>query len=234
MPDQELLFAYQKAQQAAKTVLAALPQHIHADDTEHTIADKAHAMLCDLHYADTWYDQSPVLVQLGSRSCLSIQDKCYTASDEKVGMTNLITVYLSPTLEHYWGDCARSFAVENGAVTQHPAILEWRAGLYFLTELQQKMMRMVRPDTSFAQLFEWTNLTIRQRGFVNLECQNHIGHNFARTRADRELIDADNTKKLGDTPFFSYESFVRLKGGSWGFKREDVFFFDEHEQLRCL
>lgn len=234
MSDLDLLRAHQGAQRAAKTVLAALPQQIHADDTEQTIADKAYAMLRDLHYADTWYDQSPVLVLLGSRSCLSMQENTYTASDEKVGMSNLITVYVSPTLENYWGDCSRSFAVENGRVTQRPSILEWRAGLYFLAELQRKMMSMVRPDTSFGQLFEWANLTIRQRGFVNLECQNNIGHDFARTRADRELIRANNTKKLGDTPFFSFESFVRLKGGSWGFKREDVFFFDELGQIKCL
>ena len=234
MPSQLHIQEHRRAQDAAKRVLDALPDMIDAEDTEKSIAQKAHVMLKELGYADTWYYQCPALVLLGSRSCLSVPGKEYEPSEEKVGVSNLITVDLSPTYENFWGDCARSFPFENGKVAQSPKTMEFKAGIYFLEQLQKKMMQIVQPDTSFGQLFDWANLKIRERGFVNLDYRNNVGHSLARTREDREFIHSNNNKKLGDTSFFSFEPFVRLKGGHWGFKLEDIFYFNSAGTLERL
>ncbi|MBI3284939.1 MAG: aminopeptidase P family protein [Burkholderiales bacterium] len=225
---------HRKAQQAAKTVLARLPCMITPEDTEHSIACKAREMLCAAGYAETWYYQCQALVLLGSRSCISVSGKDYQANHEKVGHANLITIDLSPTLGNYWGDCARSFVMEDGKVTATPQALEFKNGLHFLDRLHQEILKLLKPQTSFGQLFEWANVRIRESGFVNLDYRGNVGHSIAGSREERQFIEADNPVRLGDVPFFSFEPFVRLKGGKWGFKHEDIFFFDQTGALQLL
>ena len=234
MPTEQQIATHRKAQTAAKSVLDMLSEVITADDSEKSIARKAHEMLSALGYPETWYYHCPALVLLGTRSCLSISGKDYQPSNEKVGMSNLITIDLSPTDDEYWGDCARSFPFENGKVTTTPALLEFKNGIHFTEQLQHQMLRIAHPEMSFGQLFDWANVRIRESGFVNLDYRNNVGHSIAISREDRQFIQTNNSIKLGEAPFFSFEPFVRLKGGSWGFKREDIFFFNSSGQLEKL
>ena len=234
MPTEQQITTHRKAQAAAKSVLDKLPALITAEDTEQSIATKAHDMLIALGYPETWYYHCPALVLLGSRSCLSVSGKDYQPSDEKVGSANLVTVDLSPTDDQYWGDCARSFAIEHGKVTVKPTLLEFKNGMHFVEQLQQQMMRIARPEISFGQLFDWANVRIRESGFVNLDYRNNVGHSIAISREERQFIQTNNTIRLGDAPFFSFEPFVRLKGGNWGFKHEDIFFFNQAGILEKL
>lgn len=234
MPTELQIAEHRKAQHAAKSVLAQLADVIAPQDTESSIADKAQAMLASAGYAETWYYQCPALVLLGSRSCISVSGKSYQASEEKVGQSNLITVDLSPALGNYWGDCARSFVMEDGRVTSSPQLLEFKNGTQFLQRLHAEMQALIQPHISFGQLFEWTNMRIRESGFVNLDYRGNVGHSIATRREERQFIQANNSVRLGDVPFFSFEPFVRLKGGKWGFKHEDIFFFDESGALQLL
>lgn len=234
MPTEQQIATHRRAQTAAKTVLDNLSSVITAIDTEQSIARKAHDMLSALGYPETWYYHCPALVLLGSRSCLSISGKDYQPDNEKVGSSNLITIDLSPTDEDYWGDCARSFPIENGKVTTSPTLLEFKNGIHFIEQLQHQMLRIAHSNMSFGQLFDWANVRIRESGFVNLDYRNNVGHSIAISREDRQFIQTNNAIKLGDAPFFSFEPFVRLKGGSWGFKHEDIFFFNHAGALEKL
>ncbi|MBI3727802.1 MAG: aminopeptidase P family protein [Burkholderiales bacterium] len=225
---------HREIQAAAKTVLARLAGMITAEDTEQTIADKAYAMLCESGYSETWYHQCPALVLLGSRSCVSISGSDYQPGEEVVGKANLITVDLSPVHDEYWGDCARSFPVENGKVTQTPQLLELRNGLCFQQHLHAQMLETVTPKTTFGQLFDWANLRIRQNGFVNLDYRNNVGHSIVTDRDQRQYIHSDNKQELGAVAFFSFEPFIRLKGGKWGFKHEGIFYFNDQGKLEEL
>ncbi|MCU6433506.1 aminopeptidase P family protein [Undibacterium sp. Jales W-56] len=234
MPTELQIAEHRKAQQAAKLAMVYLTGAISADDTEQSIARKAHEFLCDAGYQETWYYQCPALVLLGSRSCVSISGRDYQASTETVGSSNLITIDLSPARSEYWGDYARSLVVEDGKVIEQPKQLEFKNGLHFLQQLHQQMLRLVKPSTTFDQLFEWANVRIRESGFVNLDYRGNVGHSIAASRDHRQFIEARNCARLGDVPFFSFEPFVRLKGGRWGFKHEDIFFFNQDGQLQSL
>jgi Xaa-Pro aminopeptidase len=234
MPTIEQINCHSKAQDAARTVFERLPELITANDSEQSIATKAYDMLRELGCPETWYYRCPALVLLGTRSCISVSGKAYQPSEELVGLSNLITIDLSPIHEQYWGDCARSFPVENGKVSRSPELLEFKNGLHFLTQLHKKMLRLVRPETSLGQLFDWTNVCIRESGFVNLDYRNNVGHSIASCKEDRQFIEAKNPVRLGDVKFFSFEPFVRLKGGTWGFKHEDIFFFNQAGTLETL
>ncbi|MFZ6658849.1 M24 family metallopeptidase [Undibacterium sp. TJN19] len=234
MPTESQIAKHREVQKAAKAVLARLANMITSTDTEQSIADKAYAMLCESGYTETWYHQCPALVLLGSRSCVSVSGRDYQPSTEMVGAANLVTVDLSPTHAEYWGDCARSFPVENGKVTQAPQLLEFRNGLSFLRHLHMQMLEVVTPETTFGQLYDWANLRIRQNGFVNLDYRNNVGHSIVTKHDDRQYIQSDNKIALGDAPFFSFEPFIRLKGGKWGFKHEEIFYFNASGKLEEL
>lgn len=234
MPTSIQIAEHRKIQLAAKSALDQLAEMITPWDSEESISEKAYELLKDAGYPDTWYYNCPALVLLGSRSCVSISGKEYLASNENVGLTNLVTVDLSPTLNDYWGDCARSFVVENGAVTMNPSILEFKNGTHFLKNLHAEMVRIVKPETTFGQLFDWANVRIRESGFVNLDYKNNVGHSIESNRDARQFIQSRNSIKLGDVPFFSFEPFVRLKGGKWGFKHENIFFFNDDGTIEEL
>ena len=234
MPTELQIAEHRKVQLAAKSVLDRLAPFITPDDTEQSIAAKAQTMIQEAGYPDTWYYDCMALVLLGSRSCVSVSGKDYSPADESVGSFNLITIDLSPTHKEYWGDCARSFVVENGKVTDAPQSLEFKNGLSFLRQMHAQMLAVVKPTTTFGQLFDWTNMRIRQGGFVNLDYRNNVGHSIATTREERQYIQANNSVRLGDVPFFSYKPFVRLKGGKWGFKHEGIFYFNQAGLLEEL
>lgn len=234
MPSSQSIHEHARVQKIAKQVLHQLGQSIGPEDNEQSIALRAQDLLAEHGCNETWYYACPALVLLGSRSCISISGREYQAGEEMVGYTNLVSVDLSPLHNQHWGDCARSFAIEDGKLSAAPQNIEFRNGLTFLNKLHDEMRTWVKPQTTFAQLFDWTNLRIRQSGFVNLDYRNNVGHSIVKQRDERNYIEANNFAELASVDFFSFEPFIRLKGGKWGFKHEEIFYFDESGQLQIL
>jgi Xaa-Pro aminopeptidase len=219
---------------AAKTVLSRLPSQLTIYDTEATIAQKAVQMLAQLGYSDTWYYDCPAQVLLGSRSCLSISGKSYEPHNEPLGGSNLVSIDLSPMKGNVWGDYSRTFAYELGLWVEHPKTREYQNGFQFQHYIHQELIHWLKPHHTLHQLFEWANVKIREKGFVNLDFRGNVGHSLALTRDERHFIQADDHTPLGDIMFFSFEPFVRVKGGHWGFKHEDVYYFDDQDKLQKL
>lgn len=92
---------------------------------------------------------------LGSRSCLSISGKNYVPSEEMVGNENLITIDLSPLKDGVWGDCSRSFVVEDGIKKAENDIknFEFFEGLKIERELHNHFIEFVKPGMSFEDVF---------------------------------------------------------------------------------
>jgi Xaa-Pro aminopeptidase len=226
MPQQELVTAHRKVQDAAKAVLRELAEDIGPEDTEQSIAGRAASALYRHGIRETWYYDCPALVLLGSRSCTSVSGRDYRPDLEPVGQTNLVTVDLSPSHMGHWGDCARSFPVEQGRVTSSPKTPAFVGGVAFLQRLQSAMRLFVTPQTTFHELAMWTARQIESGGFVNLDFRGNVGHSIALRREDRLYIEAGNQRPLGEVHFFTFEPHVRATGEEWGFKHEDIFFFN--------
>lgn len=234
MPPDSLIQAHRTVQQAAKSVLTILGKMISATDTEASIAASAYRELCALGYPDTWYHDCPAFVLAGTRSCQSISGREYVPGGEPIGSHNLVTVDLSPVLNGHWGDCARSYYVEQGRVTATPSASEFMEGQNFLKSLHADMQHTVHPDMTFHALFEWTNQRISSAGFENLDFLGNVGHSIATRREDRQYIEADNHHLLREVPFFTFEPHVREVDRQWGFKHENIFFFNAKGQLEEL
>jgi Xaa-Pro aminopeptidase len=234
MPTSSLISEQRSVQHAAKEVLQELAETIGARDTEQSIAALATDAMRRRKIEETWYHNCPALVLLGSRSCSSIGGKHYRPVLECVGEMNLVTVDLSPRRGEYCGDCARSFFIEGGRVTRNPRYTEFIAGAAFLQQLHAAMRLFVRPQTTFHDLAVWSAEQISAGGFENLDFRRNVGHSIARDRADRLYIEMENHVQLGDVDFFTFEPHVRVAGKSWGFKHEDIFFFDAEGRLEEL
>jgi hypothetical protein len=96
------------------------------------------------------------------------------------------------------------------------------------------MRSFVTPVTTFHELATWTARRIESGGFVNLDFRGNVGHSIATRREERLYIVSGNHRSLGEVPFFTFEPHVRATGGTWGFKHEDVFFFNETGTLEEL
>lgn len=213
-------------QRAAKQVLTEISDFISPTSTERSIATFATERLAQLGFSQTWYYSCPALVLLGSRSCLSISGRDYKPDTEPVGETNLVTVDLSPCKELFWGDCARSFVVENGRVVCTPVGVEFQRGLAFVEELHIQVRSFVTPQTTFGDLYEFANQQITSEGFENLDFHGNVGHSIAKTLADREFVEEGNRRALGAVPGFTFEPHVRKSGSRWGFKHENIYYFN--------
>ena len=227
MPSLALVAEHREVQSAAKLALESLASKISATDTEDSIAGYAYRALCDLGFPETWYYSCPAFVLASSRSCLSISGRDYLPNKEPIGGFGIVSVDLSPMRNGHWGDCAGSFYIENGCITSTPNSPELNIGKQFLAALHSDMKLTVHPEMSFHELHEWTNQRIKSGGFENLDFLGNVGHSIATRREDRQYIEENNDRKLREVPFFTFEPHIREIAGRWGFKHENIFFFDD-------
>lgn len=218
---------HKHVQAIAKEVHARLESFITPDATEASIARKAIDLLAVLGVTETWYHNVPAFVLLGSRSCLSISGRDYEPSNERVGDINLITIDLSPKIGQVWGDCARSFVVEGGQVTQNPNLPEFISGFGIEKALHAEMIEFVSPRTKFSDLFEFTNARIKQYGYENLDFLGNVGHSIEVRTSDRRFVDSRCHESLGDVALFTFEPHIRKVDSQWGFKHEEIYYFNE-------
>lgn len=225
---------HRAVQAVAKQVLAGLAPTLGPDDTEFTIATRATAMMADMGITQTWYYACPALVLLGSRSCLSISGSRYEPASERVGYTNLVTVDLRPSKAGVWGDCARSFFVEEGTVVAEPRSDEFRRGKEAERELHDAMVAFVTPETTFQDLFDDSNRRIAELGFENLDFLGNLGHTIESAREDRRYIENGNRLRLSNARLFTFEPHIRAPDGRWGFKHENIYSFRKDGRVEEL
>lgn len=221
---------YRKVQNIAKKVHLNLKEFITPEATEYTISERAKELLLYNGISETWYYNVPAYVLLGSRSCLSISGRQYKPSNERVGERNLITVDISPKLGEVWGDCARSYIVENGVVTNKPTSREFVAGVLIEKKLHKKMLKYVTPETKFSELYLYGNELIKNYNYENLDFLSNLGHSIEISPSDRRFIDNTTHEELGSVKFFTFEPHIKRKGGTWGFKQEDIYYFNKQGQ----
>lgn len=225
---------YEYVQGIAKDVHSRLGNFITAESTERSIAKKASELLAESGATETWYHNVPAFVLLGSRSCLSISGRDYIPANEPVGTVNLITVDLSPKVGQVWGDCARSYVVEGGAVVDRPVQSEFAEGLAIEDRLHKDMVTFVKPETRFSELFEYANARIKQYGYENLDFLLNLGHSIELRPSDRRFIDSCCKEPLGSVSFFTFEPHIKKVGRNWGFKHENIYYFNQEGRAVAL
>jgi Xaa-Pro aminopeptidase len=217
--------AYSDVQAKAKRVLSLLGPTISHEDTERPIAARATEFLKQQGLHETWYYQCPAMVLLGSRSAISLSGRVYEPSDEAVGALNLVTVDLSPCQGSLWGDCARTYAVENGHFADRPTEADFRAGFEVERSLHELLISSVTRETTFSELHSLASTYLEKWKYDNLDNNHNFGHSIETRPDDRIYVAAGNARDLGSVDYFTFEPHIRKRGTGWGFKHEDIYYF---------
>ncbi|MEM1145570.1 MAG: M24 family metallopeptidase [Pseudomonadota bacterium] len=225
---------YRAVQGAARRVLEELKGAIAADSTEESIAGFASDRLADLGFPDTWYHSCPALVLAGSRTSLSLSGRDYIPNKKPIGVETVVTVDLSPCKGKFWGDCARSFLVEGEKVSDTSTRLSYRRGMETQRLLHAEMKSFVSPKIRFNELYEFINAKIAALGFVNLDYLGNVGHSIAEDLDSRVFIDAYNLQPISSVQCFTFEPHIREVDGVFGYKHENIYYFDDIGELTEL
>lgn len=227
---------YKKVQSIAKTVLIEIESYITEDKSEKEIASACKTLLEKHGINKTWYYDCPALVLLGSRSCTSISGREYIPSDEKVGKNYLITIDLSPLDNEIWGDCSRSFIVEDGKIKNLESMRskEFLDGIKTEEKLHKDFKNYVKTGMTFEDVYQFLNAKITEYGYINLDFMGNVGHTIETDRNDRLYFEKGNTNKLTDDMLFTFEPHISTSEKKWGFKCENIYFFGEDKKIEEL
>lgn len=219
---------YAAVQRSAKKTLVHLNSFIRAGMTEEGIAAECEHYMRAVHGIPSfWYHNIPALVLVGDRTLLSMSGRDYKPTQAKVQEADLVTVDVSPEIAGYWGDCARSFVVEQGIVipAANVSVSQLAEGLHAEDMLHRDLVSLVNPRMTFGELHTAMNRRIQSLGYLNLDFKGNLGHSIECCLEDRTYIEEGNKRKLGEVQLFTFEPHIKKQGGIYGFKREDIYYF---------
>ena len=177
-----------------------------------------------------WYYDIGAFVFAGDETTVSVSGRDYVTANKMIGADDIITIDLSPQVGDIWGDYARTIIVESGKVVQSDEDIitsEWRAGLEMEKKLHDRMMEIVSRDMTFEDLYYRMNDYICENDYINLDFMGNLGHSIVRRKEDRIYIEKGNRMKLGDVQLFTFEPHISVSGSKYGFKRENIYYFDK-------
>jgi methionine aminopeptidase len=226
---------YKKVQSIAKETIEFLKSFIKEGLSAKEIKEAAEKFMNEKGVNSFWYYNIGAFVFVGEETTISISGRQYQVSDTKVLKNDLVTVDLSPELNGFWGDFARSFIVENGKVVEHensklPEIVE---GIKAEKQLHKQFQNFINRDTSFEETYTKMNSLIEELGFENLDFNKNLGHSIVKHKDDRIYIEDGNKTTFKDVDLFTFEPHIKKKKGKYGFKHENIYYFED-SKLKAL
>lgn len=177
-----------------------------------------------------WYWDIGAFVFAGDETAVSVSGREYQTSQRSIGSNDIITVDLSPQNKNVWGDYARTLVIQDGKVLDSVEEIgnsEWRQGLQMEQHLHQLLVEKVTVDTTFEELYDSMNGIIAKCGFLNLDFAGNLGHSIVKNKNDRIYIEKGNKAKLSAVKMFTFEPHIGVPGSKYGYKREDIYYFEE-------
>ena len=217
---------YLHVQDIALQVLRDIVPFLKSGNTECSVANKCTQLLEEYGVNDSWYHGVPALVLVGERTTLSMSGPDYRPSDTAIGTNDLVTIDLSPMVNGFWGDCARSYIVGSDGVRPPEKKSALDYGIHAERELHALMKEITTPTTSMHELYSLINNCIETMGYMNLDFRGNLGHTIEKHLNDRRYIEANNETLLGDCNMFTFEPHIRQTNDTWGFKMENIYYFE--------
>jgi len=140
----------------------------------------------------------------------------------------LVEVDLSPEIDGFWGDFARSFIIINGKVGEinMSKIPEITQGVEVETIVHKKFQNIITEEMSLQEAYVKMNLFIDKLGFENLDFKKNLGHSIEKNIDDRKYIEAGNNIKFREIDLFTFEPHLKKKNGYYGVRLENIYYFD--------
>ncbi len=182
-----------------------------------------------------WYWNVGAFVFAGDETAVSVSGKDYKVTDKTVQENDIITIDLSPQKDNIWGDYARTLVIENGVLCDKTDRIkndEWRRGLQMEEYLHKTLIDAATPDMTFEELYYFMNDLIVKKGFLNLDFLGNLGHSIVKHKNDRIYTEKGNHKKLSDVEMFTFEPHISIPDSKYGYKREDIYYFDNGKLIK--
>ena len=224
-----MLSEYSCVQKIAKDTIEFIKTEIKPGILLSQVRSLCEEKMLELGADSFWYWDVGAFVFSGDETTVSVSGKEYSTSDRTIGSDDIVTIDLSPQIGDTWGDHARTVIIENGCVVKSVSEIgnsEWREGLMMEKKLHDKMTEIVSPDMTFEDLYYQMNEFIKDEGYINLDFMGNLGHSIVRRKDDRIYIEKGNRSKLGDVDYFTFEPHISVEGSKFGYKREDIYYFE--------
>ncbi len=223
--DMEELKGYQKVQSAARHTLDNIIGFIRPGITEADLIRKCDEIQRKAGVDGYWYKSLPALVLTGSHTTLAISSTPYSPANTQIRDNDLITIDLNPSMAGYCGDYARTYYVEDGVARRSPQLNEeFIAGAYAQDHLHNKLLLVAHIDMTFNDLYQIMYEEINILGFEPLD---YLGHGVQKDMQHLDFIAPNITRTLGEAGLFTLEPQIRLIGGRYGFKHENIYYFKD-------
>jgi methionine aminopeptidase len=230
---------YQHVQDIAKETINYLRGIIKEGITEKEIVEKAENYLYNKNVESFWYYNIGAFVFVGTRTVISMSGREYQPSDVKIQTEDIVTIDLSPAINSYWGDYARSFIISKGQVVGaeikdlDSKCLEFIEGMKIEELLHKKFLKFTKEEHSFEEIYTEMNLLIQSHGYENLDFIGNLGHTIEKYLDKRKYFEIGNKTKLSEVDLFTFEPHIRRINGKYGFKRENIYYF-QNNTLKTL
>ena len=219
---------YTEIQNVAKKTMEFIKKNMRPGMTLLEIRTLCERKMMELGADSFWYWDVGAFVFAGDETTLSVSGKEYTTSRRGIAENDIITIDLSPQNGDTWGDYARTIIIENGKIVESDNVsnVEWKNGLLMEEYLHEEMCKFVTPKTTFVELYYYINNIIEQKCYINLDFMGNLGHSIVRQKNDRVYIEKGNQMSLGDVTFFTFEPHISVPKSKYGYKRENIYYFD--------
>ena len=219
---------YRNVQKIAKDTIAYVRQNICSGMKLSEVRDMCETKMLELGADSFWYWDVGAFVFSGDETAVSISGRDYKTSDRIIGMNDIVTIDLSPQCGDTWGDFARTIILQDGKAvkTEYVRESEWKNGLLMEKFLHEELFGFAEKDTTFEELFYYMNDLIAKKGFVNRDFCGYLGHSIEKHKDDRIYIERGNHSLLSDAAYFTFEPHIGLPGSVYGFKRENIYYFE--------
>jgi Xaa-Pro aminopeptidase len=222
----EELEGYQRVQDAARLTLERITEFIRPGATELDLVRKCDELQLGAGVDGYWYKSLPALVLAGAHTTLAISRESYSPSESPIQENDLVTIDLNPSMAGYCGDYARSYYVEGRVARRSPQFdQEFLAGARAQRLLHAKLMQVAHEKMTFDQLYQIIHEEIDKLGFVQLD---YLGHEVQKDMERLDFVEPGEMRSLGEAGLFTLEPQISLKGGGYGFKHENIYYFKDH------
>ena len=228
------LARYERVQNLARQTLNVIGSRIRPGQNVRGLVETCRQLMDSLGATAYWWHGVPALILNGPRLRESMEGDAFQPSDEPIDADDMVTIDLSPEIDGYWGDAARTFFLRDGVpVGAAQAGAEQATGMAAQAALHARLLATTTPEMTFGELHAQTDAHVAALGFENLDFLSNYGHSISRDLHARAFIDAHCHKRLDSVPLFTFEPHIARPGSAFAFKYEEVYRF-EGGRLRLL
>lgn len=220
-----------KAQQIAKQAMESIRGQIGPGMELARVRQLCEAEMGRLGADSFWYYEIGAFCFSGDQTALSVSGRQYQTANRLIQREDIVTIDLSPQVDGCWGDYARTLILQEGKAIRRTEEIqneEWKSGLLLEQLLHRELLDFARPETTFHQLYVHMNRLIEEKGFRNLDFLGNLGHTIAAKREERVFIEKDAGLRLGEAGLFTFEPHIGRPGSAYGYKQEDIYYFDQN------